>query len=104
MINGRGRAPLIVVPDTGTRLQTKWDRAEAGCHAQSPPAEKTMWLLLPRKWEGGGGVEREVTGCVGDDSKGESKGRDIFGPTPMSVYQSLPYLCLLLADKTSILQ
>lgn len=28
MINGRGRAPLIVIPDTGTRLQTKqeWSR------------------------------------------------------------------------------
>lgn len=40
MINGRGRAPLIVVPDTGTRPQTKQDRPEAGCHAQSPSSRK----------------------------------------------------------------
>lgn len=37
VINGRGRAPLIVVSDTGTRPQTKPDRVGAGCHAQSPP-------------------------------------------------------------------
>uniref|UniRef100_A0AAV2MRN0 Uncharacterized protein n=1 Tax=Knipowitschia caucasica TaxID=637954 RepID=A0AAV2MRN0_KNICA len=36
VINGWGRAPLIVVPDTGTRPLTKQDRAGAGCHAQSP--------------------------------------------------------------------
>lgn len=40
VINGRGRAPLIVVPDTGTRPQTKQDRAGAGCHAQSPSSRK----------------------------------------------------------------
>lgn len=40
VINGRGRAPLIVAPDTGTRPQTKQDRAGAGCHAQSPSSRK----------------------------------------------------------------
>lgn len=40
VINGTGRAPLIVVPDTGTRPQTKQDRAGAGCHAQSPSNRK----------------------------------------------------------------
>lgn len=40
VINGTGRAPLIVVPDTGTRPQTKRDRAGAGCHAQSPSNRK----------------------------------------------------------------
>lgn len=40
VINGWGRAPLIVVPDTGTRPQTKQDRAGAGCHAQSPSSRK----------------------------------------------------------------
>lgn len=53
VINGRGRAPLIVVPDTGTRPQTKQDRAGAGCHAQSPSSRKP-WVLLR-----GGGVRRK---------------------------------------------
>lgn len=44
VINDRGRAPLIVVPDTGTRPQTKQDRPRAGCHAQSPSSSKPVYF------------------------------------------------------------
>lgn len=57
VINGRGRAPLIVVPDTGTRPQTKQDRAGAGCHAQSPSSRKPLCYWGHR--------------ISGDDSRGE---------------------------------
>lgn len=64
VINGRGRAPLIVVPDTGTRPQTKQDRAGAGCHAQSPSSRK------PECCSGGFGGKRGHR-ISGDDSRGE---------------------------------
>ncbi len=64
VINGRGRAPLIVVPDTGTRPQTKQDRAGAGCHAQSPSNRK------PECCSGGFGGKRGHRKS-GDDSRGE---------------------------------
>lgn len=64
MINGRGRAPLIVVPDTGTRPQTKQDRAGAGCHAQSPFSRKAECC------SGGFGGKRGHR-ISGDDSRGE---------------------------------
>lgn len=64
MINGRGRAPLIVVPDTGTRPQTKQDRAGAGCHAQSLSSRK------PVRYSGGfrGNRGHRISG---DDSRGD---------------------------------
>ncbi len=64
VINGRGRAPLIVVPDTGTRPQTKQDRAGAGCHAQSPSSRK------PECCSGGFRGKRGHR-ISGDDSRGE---------------------------------
>lgn len=60
VINGKGRAPLIVVPDTGTRPQTKQDRAGAGCHAQSPSNRKPQ-----RCSEGAGGDRGVVEGRRG---------------------------------------
>lgn len=66
VINGKGRAPLIVVPDTGTRPQTKQDRAGAGCHAQSPSNRKPQRCA--------GGIWRKERSS-GDDSRGEF-GRD----------------------------
>lgn len=66
MINGRGRAPLIVVPDTGTRPQTKQDRAGAGCHAQSPSSRKPECCSLGEEEEeegGFGGKERSQDIC-----------------------------------------
>lgn len=57
MINDRGRAPLIVVLDTGTRPQTKQDRTGAGCHAQSPSSRKPAC-------SSGGSEQREVTGYL----------------------------------------
>lgn len=64
MINGRGRAPLIVVPDTGTRPQTKQDRAGAGCHAQSLSSRK------PVHYSGGFRGNRGHRISV-DDSRGD---------------------------------
>ncbi|TNN82285.1 hypothetical protein EYF80_007406 [Liparis tanakae] len=72
VINGRGRAPLIVVPDTGTRPQTKPDRAGAGCRAQSP--QQSARVLL---W--GVSEEREVTGYLAmtvEESSGETQASD----------------------------
>lgn len=57
MINDRGRAPLIVVLDTGTRPQTKQDRTGAGCHAQSPSSRKPAC-------SSGVSEQREVTGYL----------------------------------------
>lgn len=69
MINGRGRAPLIVVPDTGTRPQTKQDRAGAGCHAQSPSSRKPVCCSR----EFGGKRGHKISGS---DSRGELR-RDL---------------------------
>lgn len=64
MINGRGRAPLIVVPDTGTRPHTKQDRAGAGCHAQSLSSRKPV--LCSGGFRGNRGHQ-----ISGDDSRGD---------------------------------
>lgn len=78
VINGRGRAPLIVVPDTGTRPQTKQDRAGAGCHAQSPSSRKPECCSLGEEEEEEEGVSVEKRGhrISADDSRGESR-RDL---------------------------
>lgn len=68
VINGTGRAPLIVVPDTGTRPQTKQDRAGAGCHAQSPSNRKPQRCSQGRVGTEGWLEEREV---IWYDSRGE---------------------------------
>lgn len=46
MINGRGRAPLIVDPDTGTRPQTKQDRVEQGAMLNHLPVESSCAALV----------------------------------------------------------
>lgn len=67
VINGRGRAPLIVVPDTGTRPQTKQDRPGAGCHAQSPSSRK------PECCSGGfGGKRGHLVMTVEESSRRDS--------------------------------
>lgn len=55
-----------MVPDTGTRPQTKQDRAGAGCHAQSPSSRK------PERCSGGFGGKRGHR-ISGDDSRGETR-------------------------------
>lgn len=64
VINGKGRAPLIVVPDTGTRPQTKQDGAGAGCHAQSPSNRKPSAAL-----GGFGGKRGHLVMTVEESSK-----------------------------------
>lgn len=61
VINDRGRAPLIVVPDTGTRPQTKQDRPGAGCHAQSPSSKTPVCFSRGGR---GGSEQREDTECL----------------------------------------
>lgn len=67
VINGRGRAPLIVVPDTGTRPQTKQDRPGAGCHAQSPSSRK------PECCSGGFGGKRGHLVMTVEESSEETR-------------------------------
>lgn len=59
MINGRGRAPLIVDPDTGTRPQTKQDRVEQGAMLNHLPVESSCAALVR-----GGISARKVTGYL----------------------------------------
>lgn len=84
VINGRGRAPLIVVPDTGTRPQTKQDRAGAGCHAQSPSSRK------PECCSGGFG---EVTGYLVMTVEGSSEGTRVSNQLweVWGMFQAWPY-------------
>lgn len=60
MINGRGRAPLIVDPDTGTRPQTKQDRVEQGAMLNHLPVESSCAALM----RGGKISARKVTGYL----------------------------------------
>lgn len=71
VINGRGRAPLIVVPDTGTRPQTKQDRAGAGCHAQSPSSGKPVRCS-------GGLDQTEVTGYRAITGESSERCREVW--------------------------